>query len=72
MSTAKKRWSDLSPTARKAIIAGGAAELVLTSMALRDLSRRDGSSVRGPKPIWVLSFVVQPFGPLAYLGFGRR
>jgi hypothetical protein len=67
----KKRWSDLSPVEQRAIIAGGVAEIVLTAWALRDLRRRPAASVRGPKAAWVVSFVVQPFGPLAYVLFGR-
>ena len=67
----KKRWSDLSPAEHRAIIAGGVAEIALTAWALRDLSRRPAASVRGPKAAWVVSFVVQPFGPLAYVLFGR-
>lgn len=69
---AKKRWSDLSPVERRAIIAAGAVEAVLTSYALVDLARRPKPRVRGPKLLWLLSFVVQPVGPLAYLRLGRR
>ncbi|GAA2112327.1 hypothetical protein GCM10009841_35940 [Microlunatus panaciterrae] len=68
----KKRWQDFSAGQRAAIIAGGAAELVLTSIALTDLAKRPGKQVRGPKPLWVLGCIVQPFGPIAYLAFGRR
>ena len=67
----KKRWSDLSPGSKTAIVAGGLAELVVTSYALRDLGRRPGELVRGRKALWIASFVVQPFGPLLYLGVGR-
>jgi Phospholipase_D-nuclease N-terminal len=69
---AKKKWSDLQPFQQQLIICGGAAEAVMTFAALRDLARRPSSSVRGPKPLWVVAFVVQPFGPLAYFAFGRR
>jgi hypothetical protein len=72
VSREKKKWSDLTPTQQKAIIAGGAVELVLTAVALRDLARRPAAKVRGRKSLWVLSFVVQPFGPIAYLLRGRR
>jgi len=68
----KKRWSVLSPAAKTAIVVGGALEVVLTTVALRDLVRRPRGDVRGPKALWVLGFVVQPFGPLLYLGVGRR
>jgi hypothetical protein len=68
----KQRWSDLSPFEQRTVIVGGVAELVLTGWALQDLKRRPAKSVRGPKVAWVASFVVQPFGPLAYALFGRR
>ncbi len=68
----KKNWSDLSPTQKKSIYVAGAAEAVITAVALRDLARRPSGEIRGPKAAWVLSFFVQPFGPLAYFAAGRR
>jgi len=68
----KKKWSDLSATQQRTIVVTGAVEAVITAVALWDIVRRPASDVRGPKLAWVLSFVVQPFGPLAYLGAGRR
>ena len=68
----KKRWSDFSGGQRAAILVGTAIEVVLTSVALADLARRPRAQVRGPKPLWVLSCVVQPVVPIAYLVGGRR
>jgi hypothetical protein len=68
----KKQWSDFSPAARKAMVVGGIAEAVVTTIALRDLVRRPAREVRGRKLAWVLGFAVQPFGPLLYLVAGRR
>jgi len=68
----KKRWSDLSPEAQAAVVAGGVIELIITAFALRDLRRRPSAGVRGWKPLWVLGFAVQPFGPLLYFVLGRR
>ena len=68
----KKRWSDLSPQQQRAIVVGAIAELIMTTLALRDLARRPASDVRGRKLMWVLAFVVQPFGPLLYFLVGRR
>jgi len=68
----KKKWRDFTPGQRKAIVAAAAVEAVLTTTALVDLARRPHGSVRGPKLVWVLGCVVQPFGPVAYLVFGRR
>lgn len=69
---AKKSWNDLSPAQQKAVIVGGVVETVLTGWMLRDLKRRDATQVRGPKLAWRAASVVQPFGPLGYLAFGRR
>ena len=68
----KKRWSDFSEGQQAAILIGTAIEMVLTTVALADLARRPRAQVRGPKPLWVLSCVVQPVGPIAYLVGGRR
>ena len=72
MTSKKKTWGDLSPTQHRAVFAGAAVELVLTTFAMRDLRGRPAELVRGPKLLWVASFAVQPFGPLAYLALGRR
>lgn len=54
------------------MVVSAAVELVLTAKAAKDLATRDGSQVRGPKLVWVPLLTVQPFGPVAYLVFGRR
>ena len=69
---AKRRWSDLPTGQQRAIVVGAAAEVVVTAVALRDLARHPDAQVRGPKAGWVLSFVVQPVGPLVYFAVGRR
>jgi Phospholipase_D-nuclease N-terminal len=69
---AKTKWSDLSTLQKRAIVVGGALEAVMTLAALRDLAQRSADRVRGPKPVWVLSFVVQPIGPIAYFAVARR
>ena len=68
----KKKWSELTPTQQKLIIAGGAVELALTTAALVSLAKRPSSSIRGPKAMWVLAQAIQPFGPIAYFTLGRR
>jgi hypothetical protein len=68
----KKRWEDFTPAQQKAIMAGAAVEVALTGVALVSLARRPRSLVRGPKLLWLIGLVVQPFGPLAYLTLGRR
>jgi hypothetical protein len=68
----KKSWSDLSAGQRAAVVAGGVAELVVTTRAVRDLVRRPSAQVRGPKALWFLAAFVQPVGPAAYFLVGRR
>jgi hypothetical protein len=68
----RKQWSDFTPRQKAAIVAGAIAELVMTAVALNDLAHRPAKDVRGSKVFWVLSFVVQPFGPLLYFLVGRR
>jgi hypothetical protein len=68
----KKRWADFTRGQQVAIVMGGAVEVVLTTVAVVDLVRRPGASVRGPKLLWLAGCVVQPVGPVAYLMLGRR
>ena len=68
----KKRWSDFSPRQQAAIVVGAIAELILTTIALRDLTRRPANEVRGKKVFWVLACFVQPVGPIFYFLRGRR
>jgi hypothetical protein len=72
MGGQNKTWREMSPLQRKAVVAGGVVELVLTAIAATDLYRRESSQVRGPKALWFGAFAVQPFGPLGYLLFGRK
>lgn len=68
----KKSWSDLSPLSKALVVLGSLVELVLTTVALRDLRRRERAAVLGPKWIWSLVCLVQPVGPVLYLLVGRR
>ncbi|GAB2973085.1 hypothetical protein [Nocardioides montaniterrae] len=70
-----KRWSDLSPSVRKAILIGGGLDGALRLVALRDLSRREPARVNGSKRAWKLGLVaVNSAGvlPVAYFLRGRR
>jgi hypothetical protein len=68
----QQKWSDLTTLQKRAIVVLGTLEAVMTLTALRDLATRPADQVRGPKAAWVLGFVVQPVGPLAYFAVGRR
>jgi len=72
---ANRRWSDLSPRARRLVLAAGAVEGVLKIAALADLRRRPSGQVRGPKKVWAVAIVLVSSGgalPAAYFLLGRR
>jgi hypothetical protein len=69
-----RRWKDLSPRTRAVIVAVAVTEAGLKAAVLADLRRRPAAEIRGPKPAWALSMVVNSAGliPLAYFVFARR
>jgi len=69
-----KRWSDLSPGTRKAIIVVGVVEAALKAAAAIDIKRRPADQIRGPKWAWAAGLVINSAGviPLSYFAFGRR
>ena len=69
---AKKSWSDMTSTQKKIIVVAGIAEVALSTWCLRDLKQRPAALVRGPKVLWGPAMSVQPFGPIAYLVWGRK
>lgn len=72
---ARKRWDELSPRARRLIVAAGAVEGVLKVAALVDLARRPSDQVRGSKVRWALAITfANSLGavPIAYFLRGRR
>lgn len=70
-----KRWSDLDPRARKAILVVGALDGALKTVALIDLKRRRADEVRGSRKAWAAALTfVNSAGvlPVAYFLRGRR
>ena len=63
---------ELSKGQKQALLFLAALEFTAKLCALRDINRRDASSVRGRKGFWRLALVVNFFGPAAYFAFGRR
>lgn len=69
------RWSDLSESSRRLIIAGTIGEAVLKTAVLIDITRRPASQIRGSKRRWIIAAVLvnsAGVGPLSYFAFGRR
>ncbi|WP_454788520.1 hypothetical protein [Mycolicibacterium lutetiense] len=71
---AKKRWNDLSPTAKTAVIAVATVDAGLRAWALRDLAGRQAGQVIGPKWLWGSALgLLSTSGvlPVVYLVAGR-
>jgi len=70
-----KKWSSLSPRARKAIICAAAVDTGLKAAALIDLRKRSADEVRGSRLAWKLGLTfVNSAGvlPVVYFLRGRR
>ena len=73
--SATRRWSDLSPRAKRLLVLGGVVDGVLKLAALIDLAGRPAAQVNGRKWAWatVLTLVSSVgVAPLAYFRFGRK
>ncbi|HJQ03393.1 MAG TPA: DUF5652 family protein [Jatrophihabitans sp.] len=66
------RWHDLSPRARRLILAIGTVEGILKIAALIDLARRPASQIRGSKLRWAVSItLINSAGAVPILYFLR-
>jgi hypothetical protein len=68
----RRSWQDLSPVQKSANIIMALVEIVLVSLALRDIAHRPESEINGKKRTWVLTSLIQPVGPIIYFIFGRK
>jgi hypothetical protein len=69
------RWSDLSESSRRLIIAAAIGEAALKTAVIIDIRRRPASRIRGSKRMWIIAAVLvnsAGVGPLSYFAFGRR
>ena len=70
----RKRWSDLSRPQRVVIVVAGVFEAVAKVVMLVDLRRRPAEQIRGPKPLWAATALINTAG-LAQVGYfviGRK
>lgn len=65
----RKRWNELSPLARRLIVAAGTAEGVFKIAALADLARRPTSQVRGSKTTWAAAIIVVNLAGAVPIGY---
>jgi hypothetical protein len=68
----KRRWRDLSPRARAAIVAAGVVQNSLLVATLIDIRRRPARRIRGDKRLWTAAAFVSWIGPLGYFSYGRK
>ena len=68
----KKRWKDLSPRTRGAIMVAGVIQNSLLVATLVDLRRRPARKIRGDKRLWTAAAFVSWIGPLSYFTYGRK
>ena len=68
----KRRWNDLSPRARAAIVAAGVVQNGLLAATLVDLRRRPARRIRGDKRLWTGAAFVSWIGPISYFAYGRK
>ncbi len=67
-----KKWSELTPVQKAAVLTLGSVQISLAATAWRDLAKRPAELVNGPKAVWAVVIGVNFFGPIAYLTVGRR
>ena len=68
----RRRWTDLTPGRRGAVLALGAVQLSLAVSAWADLATRPATEINGRKPVWAAIIAVNFLGPLAWFRWGRR
>lgn len=71
----RRKWDDLDPRVRCAIVLGGAFEAGLKVAALIDLAQRPTPTVRGSKTLWATALVLGNSAgllPIIYFLRGRR
>lgn len=61
-----RKWQDLSPRTRTALIAAASVQISLAVTAWADLATRPATHLKGPKPMWAALIGVSFVGPIAY------
>ena len=68
----KKKWSELSPTARFGTVAAATVQLSLLVAAQRDIALRPAEQIRGSKSLWRFATLVNFIGPATYFTVGVK
>ena len=69
---AKKRWQDLPPWVRAAVLMVGSVQVSLFAAAQADITRRPADEINGSKLGWRLVCLINIAGPILYFVRGRR
>lgn len=73
MKTMKSRkWSDLTPAQRRAVLVSASVQLSLAAAAWVDLAKRPESQVNGRKSLWAVGIGLNFLGPIMYFTRGIR
>jgi hypothetical protein len=67
-----RRWRDLSPRVRAAIIALGVVQYSLLVVTLIDIRRHPARKIRGDKRLWTAAAFVNWVGPIGWFAYGRK
>ncbi len=68
----RKKWADLSPFQRGAVVVISFVQVALLIAALVDISRRSPEEINGDKRLWTILAFVNYIGPISYFLFGRK
>lgn len=68
----RRRWADLSPGRRAALLILASVQLSLAATAWADLATRPAAQVNGRKGVWAAVIAVNFLGPAAWFRWGRR
>lgn len=72
MKLRSKKWSEMTPGAKTAVVGALVAHFVLVGLAHRDLSHRTQEEVRGPRWMWRMLTASNSTFAGAYFVIGRR
>ncbi|MDV2475550.1 hypothetical protein ACWDTG_00750 [Rhodococcus zopfii] len=72
MSAAKKKFADLAPWQKTAVLTLASVQLSLAATAWADLATRPAEKVNGSKGKWALITLINFVGPIWYFRKGRR
>ena len=68
---AKRKFADLPPAGKTAVVVLGAVQIGLAAAAWTDLARRPAAAVVGDKRRWALRIGLNLLGPVWYFRRGR-